>query len=274
MTLGDLYRDVRARLRAAGLDTPDLDARLLISHALGCAPDDVVLKPDMPAVPNAALDDALARRLKREPVSKITGLREFYGLAFVVNADVLDPRPDTETLIDEARKYLKPGMRILDLCTGSGAILSVLLTLEPAATGIAADISDRALAVAAENFRRHAIDSRVQIVAGNYLESVTGRFDLIVCNPPYIESAVIKSLDDDVRLYDPLLALDGGDDGLTPYRIVFPQIRRYMNDGARALFEIGAAQGVDVTRLAQNAGLNVIRVAKDLGSKDRVVVIE
>lgn len=274
MTLGELYRDLRARLRDAGLETPELDARLLISYALGCAPDDVILKPDMPVQAGAALENALARRLKREPVAKITGTREFYGLAFGVTADVLDPRPDTETLIDEARRYLGPGMRILDLCTGSGAILATLLTLEPGASGIAADISASALDVARRNFKRHGLEARAQIVESDYLESVEGRFDLIVCNPPYIESGVIESLDDDVRLYDPRIALDGGADGLAPYRIVFPQIRDYMNDAAHALFEIGATQGADVTRLAQNAGLTVMRVVNDLNAHARVVVVE
>lgn len=273
MTLADLYQNIRARFRDAGLDTPELDARLLISYALGCAPDDVILKPDMPVTSNAVLDDALARRLKNEPVSRITGTREFYGLTFDVTPDVLDPRADTETLVDEARKYLKPGARILDLCTGSGAILAALLTLEPTATGIAADISQAALDVARGNFKRHALESRVQCVQGNWLENVAGTFDIIVCNPPYIESGVIHALDADVRLYDPHLALDGGADGLAPYRIVFPQIRGCMTDGAIALFEIGAVQGPDVTRLAQNIGLHVKYVLKDLGGNERVVVL-
>ena len=271
MTLSELYRAIKQRFQTAGLPTPDLDARLLISYALGCAPDDVLLKPDMPVESNRVLDDAVARRLKSEPVSKITGQREFYGLVFDVTADVLDPRADTETLVDEARKYLKPGTRILDLCTGTSAILTALLTLEPTATGVAADISDAALNVARGNIKRHGLESRVQILKSNWLENITGAFDIITCNPPYIESAAIGELHDDVRLYDPHLALDGGADGMEPYRIVFPQIRNHMNDGAVALFEIGATQGPDITRLAQNTGFTDVRVIRDYGDNARVV---
>lgn len=272
-TLGALYMETRKNLRDIS-STPDLDARLLISYAMGCAPDDVILKPDMPVIANASLNNAIARRLKSEPVSKITGTREFYGLVFDVTPDVLDPRPDTETLVDAARKYMKRGGgRILDLCTGSGCILTALMTLCPDATGVAADISDAALNVARSNFRRHGVADRIETIKSDYLAQVPGTFDLIVCNPPYIESQAIPSLEPDVRLYDPIIALDGGDDGLTPYRIVFPQIRERLNEGGAALFEIGSAQGPDIARLAETTGLKVISRIHDYGDRERVVVL-
>lgn len=276
-TLGALYNATRKTLRDAGGDTPDLDARLLISYALGCAPEDVVLKPDTPMVSNTVLDAAIARRLNHEPVSKIIGIRAFYGLDFEVNADVLDPRADTETLIDAARTYLDScgagAPRILDLCTGSGCLLTTLLTLFPNANGVAADISDPALAVAERNLRRHGVDMRARLVHADLLEGIEGPFDLVVCNPPYIETHVIALLDADVRLHDPLLALDGGADGLTPYKIVFPQIRHILLPGGLALFEIGAGQHADIEALAVACGLQVVAVHVDLGGHARVVAL-
>jgi release factor glutamine methyltransferase len=238
----------------------------------------VILKPETSVPDNhPVLMQSIARRLKHEPVSKIIGSREFYGLAFDVNEHVLDPRPDTETLVDAARKHLeragKADARILDLCTGSGCILAALLSVFPKATGVAADISHDALIVARGNFRRHALDNRVQIVQSNLLEGVSGRFDIVVCNPPYIRSGDIATLSADVRLHDPLLALDGGDDGLGIYRIVFPQIRNYLSDGGMALFEIGFDQGTDVRKMAEHNGLQVISILRDLGGHERVALV-
>lgn len=271
-TLGALYQDARQVLRAIS-PTPDLDAKWLISYALGVAPDDVILKPDTPANINDVLRDAISRRMHHEPVAKIIGEREFYGLPFFVTKDVLDPRPDTETLIDAARLYIGNAPRILDLCTGSGCILATVLTLYPDASGVGCDISDAALRIADQNLRRNGVAARAQLIQSNYLDSISGKFDIIVCNPPYIESQAIESLDPDVRLYDPVIALDGGGDGLTPYRIVFPQIRNYMADGAHALFECGAGQGNDVAKLAENAGLQVVSRKRDLNGHERVVAL-
>ncbi len=273
-TLGALYQSLRKTLRESGVtDTPDLDAKLLIAYAFGTAPDDVILKPETPVAENASLRHAVARRLKSEPVSKITGHREFYGLDFTVTQDTLDPRADTETLVDAARRHITPGAHILDLCTGTGCILAALLTLDPAATGIAADVSDSALAVAETNFRKLGLDRRVELVKTDWLESIHGTFHCITCNPPYIETEAVGNLEDNVRLYDPALALDGGPDGLAPYRIVFPQIRHYLHLDGCAVFECGAGQMPDVTRLATEAGLRVIEVARDLGGHERVVVL-
>lgn len=278
MNLSDLYKNVKNRLSAAGVATPEIDARLLISHALGVAPDDVILKPERD-VPDqhAVLEAFVVRRLKKEPVSKILGTREFYGLQFDVSEHVLDPRADTETLVDAARHFIerlnKEDVRILDLCTGTGCILAALLSVFPKATGVAVDISDEALKVAKGNFKRLGLEDRVSVVKSDLLEEVTGQYDVIVSNPPYIQSSVIATLDDDVRLYDPHLALDGGDDGLAVYRIAFPQIRKFMRDGAQAFFEIGFDQEVLTSKLAEQQGLQVIAVLRDLGGQPRVVVL-
>ena len=275
-TLGALYQAVRKRLRAAGLETPELDAKRILSYALGCAPDDVVLKPDAPAPQHHdVLERCIARRMAHEPVAKITGMRGFYDLDFEVTRDVLDPRPDTETVIDAVRRFVGASgiaqPRILDVCTGTGCIPVTLLHLFASATACATDVSEAALAVAARNVARHGMDRRMTLQQGNWLENVTGRYHVITCNPPYIPTHDIAGLESDVRDYDPHLALDGGNDGLDPYRILFPQIRgRLENDGA-AFFEIGAGQADDVRKIAAACGLQVFDVVRDLGGVERVV---
>lgn len=277
-TLGALYREIKEAFRESGLETPDLDAKLLLSYALGCAPQDVILKPDTPVTPNAVLDDAVARRLKREPVSKITGTRGFYGLEFEVRTDVLDPRPDTETLVDAVRKFLSStgegDVEILDICTGTGCIPLALLSVLPHARALGVDISPAALRLAQRNAEKLGLAARMTVMKSNWAQDVTGRFDIITCNPPYIPSADIDSLAPDVRHYDPILALDGGKDGLDAYRIVFPQIRTLLRDGGMAFFEIGAGQAHDIARLAADCGLRVTSVVSDLGGIERVVCLQ
>lgn len=273
-TLSELYLEIKRRFRDAGLESPELDTKRLISFALGCAPEDVLLKPDTPVHANAVLDDAVTRRLAHEPVSKITGTRGFYGLEFEVTKDVLDPRADTETLVDAARKGMKPDARILDICTGTGCIPLALLSASPLASALAVDVSAAALDVARRNAVRLELADRIMFRESNWLENVEGTFDVITCNPPYIPSADIATLDADVRLHDPLLALDGGADGLMPYRILFPQIRNFLAAGGKACFEFGAGQAADVTRLAADCGLQVGDVLRDLGGIERVVCLE
>jgi len=278
MTLGALYAQIRKQFRDAGLPTPDMDAKLLLSHALGCAPDDVILKPDTPVpAQHAILDAAIKRRLSHEPVSKIIGLRGFYGLDFEVSVDVLDPRPDTETLVDAVRAHIEgrgpSDARILDLCTGSGCIALALLSIFPHATALGADISDAALAVAARNVARHGQDRRMTLVKSIWLENIEGQYDVMTCNPPYIPAGDIAALDVDVRLYDPMMALDGGDDGLNPYRILFPQIRNLLKTGGAAFFEIGIGQAEDAHKIADTCGLQVSDVKRDLGGIERVVCL-
>lgn len=273
-TLSELYLDIKKRFRDAGFDTPELDAKTLLSFALGVAPEDVLLKPDTPVRPNTVLDDAVARRLAHEPVSKITGMRGFYGLEFEVTKDVLDPRADTETLVDAARKGMNPDVRILDICTGSGCIPLALLSAAPLATAVAVDVSAAALDIARRNAARLGLSDRIVFRNSDWLENVEGTFDVVTCNPPYIPSADIAGLDAGVRLHDPLLALDGGADGLLPYRILFPQIRKYLAAGGRAYFEFGQGQANDITRLAAGCGLQVNAVLRDLGGIERVVCLQ
>lgn len=274
MTLGTLYRQLKTKLKSAGIETPELEAKLLLSYAYGCAPDDVLLKPDTHVTASKTLDETVARRMAGEPVSKIVGTRGFYGLDFEVTHDVLDPRADTETLVDAARKGMVPNAHILDICTGSGCIPLTLLSLFPNAVATATDISIKALEVAARNAQKLGYAGRITFIQTNWLEGVEGVFDVITCNPPYIPSADIAALDAGVRLYDPLLALDGGTDGLEPYRIVFPQIRKFLKTGGAAFFECGIGQADDVSKLAKDCGLHVNGIVPDLAGIPRVVCLK
>jgi release factor glutamine methyltransferase len=201
-------------------------------------------------------------------------MRGFYGLEFEVNANVLDPRADTETIVDTARQFMNQQTKILDICTGTGCIPLALLSVFSNATALAVDISDDALSIAQRNAERLGYDARITFKQSNWLENVEGVFDVITCNPPYIPSADIESLDKTVRDYDPVLALDGGDDGLNPYRILFPQILNFLKMDGTALFEIGINQAHDVSRIAADAGLYVTKIVRDLGGIKRVVCVQ
>ncbi len=274
-TLAGVYRAAKNALANIG-DTPDLDARLLIEHVYGIDALAIFTEPDR-AINYETIKPLLDRRKKGEPISKITGTREFYGLPFIVTRDVLDPRADTETLIEAATRRMQDwegDITILDLGTGSGCLLVTLLHLLPEATGIGIDASPAALEVAKLNAKKLGVEKRASFRLGNWLEDVTeGPFSCIVSNPPYIESHRIRELDENVRFFDPLEALDGGGDGLDPYKILFPQIRRNLAQGGHAWFEFGSEQEEAIVKLAESCGLTVHGVYRDLGNRPRIVEI-
>ncbi len=215
----------------------------------------------------------MRRRLTGQSVARIIGEREFYGLAFTLNAATLEPRPDTELLVDMAIAALPPGGRMLDLGTGTGCIPIAVLANRPDATAVAVDLSGEALAGARINAARHGVAGRLTLVEGNWLDPLEGEagFHLIVSNPPYIASSVIPGLSAEVREFDPALALDGGPDGLAPYRIIAAQAPRHLVSPGRLLLEIGYDQGEAVTAILAGAGWQQIAVHKDLAGLDRVV---
>jgi len=241
-TLGDLTRS----LAAAGIASPALDARLLLLAATGLTHAALIGAPERVVSQGEArrLDELACRRLVREPLSRILGEREFYGRRFTIGAASLDPRPDTETLIDRglafARTQAAPA--ILDLGTGSGAILVTLLAELPRARGTGTDVSEAALDVARANARSHGVRARARFVAANWCRGVTGRFDLIVSNPPYIPSGNISGLEPEVRDHDPILALDGGPDGLDAYRAIAAGTQAWLSTGGLLVLEIGEGQ--------------------------------
>jgi len=263
--------------RQAGIDSADADARLLIAHALGI--DRAALMTDGARALSAsevnAIDALAARRLKREPVSRIFGHKEFWTLSLMVTPDVLVPRPETETVVEAALDTPLPmkrkKLRILDIGTGSGALLLALLSELPDATGIGTDISAAALEIARANAERNALAARCTFVGCNIAAGVQESFDLIVSNPPYIAHGEIATLAPEVRDYDPSVALDGGADGLDGYRAIVAQIRPLLAQGGRLIVELGAGQEPAVRTLFTKTGLNVSGVKEDLAGVPRAL---
>ena len=271
MTVFEAVANSTHRLRAAGIDSAARDARALVAYALGVGPDRIVLLGPDPIDTRAQdqLSDYVERRLQHEPVSKIAGLRQFWGRDFHISKAVLDPRPETETVIVEALKY--PAKTVLDLGTGSGVLAVTLMMEWPKAEALATDISPAALAVARENADRFDIGDRLSFAQSNWFEGVQGSFDLIVANPPYIAMDEMAGLDRDVRDYDPHIALSPGGDGLDPYRVIAACVRRHLSPDGRLIVEIGYLQAVEVMQLFQNAGLSALRCHADLAGRDRVI---
>lgn len=268
MTGAEALREVTARLRAAGIERAGADARALLAHAIGVAPDRLVLHLDEP-VSMAAVEPLVAARLSRQPVSQITGRRLFWGRPFRVTPDVLDPRPETETLVAEALRG--PFARVLDLGTGSGCILLTLLSERTEATGLGVDLSPAALQVAAVNCADLGLVPRVALAEGSWFTPVAGHFDLIVSNPPYIAGHEVAALSPEVRDWEPRMALTPGGDGLDAYRAIAAGVRQHLVSGGRILLEIGPTQGQAVLDLLAAQGLTDRRVLTDLDGRDRVV---
>lgn len=272
LTLQQIYREGKETLERAGIAEAELDAWYLLEYVTGISrasyygdPGRVVSEEDL-----CRYRECIEKRAVHIPLQHITGEQEFMGLSFRVNDQVLIPRQDTETLVEEALKYAMPGMRVLDLCTGSGCILISLLHFCPGLTGVGSDISAEALKMARTNGQRLHVEERAQWLCGDLFEKVTGAFDLIISNPPYIRSAEIEELQEEVRLYDPRIALDGAEDGLLFYRRIIEESKSYLKNGGRLLFEIGCDQGRDVAELLENAGYTEVSVKKDLAGLDRV----
>jgi release factor glutamine methyltransferase len=249
------------RFREASMASPELDARLLLCHATGLSHEAYVAGINDVLAPDAAARFAayLARRLAGEPVSRIIGTREFYGRPFRIDQSTLDPRPDTETLIEAAlelvgrRGLRETPLRILDLGTGSGCILITLLAELPLATGLGIDKSLPALDIARANAQILGVGGRAGFVAGDWLEAVEGTFDLVVANPPYLSVADMAGLAPEVRDHDPIEALDGGPDGLSAYRRIVPGLGKALRPGGFALFEVGPDQAEAVLGLLAEA---------------------
>ncbi|MCB1369213.1 MAG: peptide chain release factor N(5)-glutamine methyltransferase [Rhodobacteraceae bacterium] len=260
-----------AELRAGGIDNAPGDARRLMAHALGIAPDRLTLALPEPVTPDmlARLDRAMKDRLERKPVSHILGYRQFWGRDFKVNQAVLDPRPETETLI--AAALAGPFSRLLDLGTGSGCILLTLLAERAGATGTGADISSDALAVAVENRAALGLDDRAVLVQSDWFTSLTGRFDLIVANPPYIALPEMAGLAPEVLRWEPMMALTPGPGGLEAYRAIAAGILPYLTAGGCVLLETGPMQTAAVEEIFAGVGLDPVALHKDMDGRDRVV---
>lgn len=271
MTLSEACLFGEKRLEEAGVPEARLNAWLLLEYASGCTRSRYYAYPEelLEEETEREFRGLLEQRCRRVPLQYITGVQEFMGHSFLVNDQVLIPRQDTEILVEEALKYLKPGMRFLDLCTGSGCILLSLLLSCPEALGIGSDISRGALQTAEKN--RDRLAPGAVLVESDLFDGIEGVFDMIVSNPPYIRTEELPDLMEEVRLYEPVSALDGHEDGLYFYRRIAGESPSYLKPGGRLYLEIGYDQGVTVPQLLKEQGFCEIEVKKDLAGLDRVV---
>lgn len=280
MTLAERLRQARRRLAEAGIATPELDARLLLESATGAGALDMIREPDrrVAAEQIAVFEAAMERRLAGEPVHRILGWREFYGLRLSLSADTLEPRPDTETLVDlvlaHVRRRAWPAgrPRMIDLGTGTGAIALALLSSLPGARALGVDLSAGALETAAANAASLGLSERFETARSDWFEKISGRFDVILSNPPYITENEYAGLDREVALHDPVLALVGGADGLDAYRSIARAARDHLEADGIAVVEIGSGQIADVTELFARSGLRLIEAGKDLGGHERALI--
>ncbi len=271
-------RQAVQQLQAAGVENPLLDARLLLQHAMGWDDAQYVAQSDAPLAANAQQNyqAMIARRAGREPLSHITGTRGFWRDAFIISADVLDPRPDSETLI-EAMLDLRPERnapyRIVDFGTGSGCLLLSLLREYPQATGLGVDCSEAALAVARANAKALNLQQRAEFICANWGETLTECYDMVISNPPYIGEQEIAQLAPEVKEHEPFLALCGGMDGLAAYHTLMPYIARHLAPDGITVMELGAGQADAVSAIALQHGLAINQIRADLAGIERALCI-
>lgn len=271
MQYQELYRMGKDRLTEAKIPEAELDARLLLEEVCGTDRNDLLVHGDK-EIPPEQCDryvEYIQRRQKREPLQQITGYQEFMGLRFKVTPDVLIPRQDTEILVEEVMRYVHDGMHILDMCTGSGCILLSLLKYSNDCEGTGCDISEPALKVAEGNAKELSLNA--SFVQSNLFENISGKYEFIVSNPPYIPTGVIPTLMEEVRDHEPVSALDGREDGLYFYREIVEKAGEYLYPGGMLFFEIGYDQAEKVSSLMRKAGYQEVTVCKDLAGLDRVV---
>ena len=267
------------RLEAVGIDDARRDAEVLLCRALDCDRAHLLGYPER-YIEHArieAFEQLIARRLTREPVSQIVGEREFWSLNFAVTMATLTPRPDSETVVEAVLDMVPDrtqAWRVLDLGTGTGCLLLSLLAELPAATGVGVDISSDAVGTAETNARRHGLDRRASFVTGDWAAAIEPGFDIVVSNPPYVQTGALAALDPEVAEWEPHVALDGGEDGLDAYRRILPDLPRLLPEGGVAVLEHGYDQAERVEMLACAMGLTVVKRYRDLAGNDRCLVLK
>lgn len=274
-TLAEMMAHIRNRFAVASIEDPMAEARILVGGLLGLSRTDFVIRGEqhVDLADEVRIHDAVGRRIGGEPPYRILGAREFYGLELLLSPETLEPRPDTEVLVDlvlelVGERRMEP-LDILDLGTGTGAICLALLSELPMARGTGVDVAEGALATAQENARRNGLSDRFATLRSDWFEGVSGAYDLIVSNPPYIRSDVVSTLDREVREHDPLLALDGGADGLDAYRVIAAESRAHLKPGGFLAVETGFDQRVEVAQVFATAGFQEIAARKDLAGNNR-----
>ncbi len=273
MTLKEAYEYGQVQLKNAQIEDADLDAWYLLEYVTGVSRTMYFMDMNCEVSEEEEREyfRCVETRATHVPLQHITGVQEFMGLPFYVNEHVLVPRQDTEVLVESVLDILEPEMRVLDMCTGSGCILISLLKLcgFSDVSGVGVDISDAALKVAFQNAENLGVDAT--FLRSDLFSAVEGQYDVIVSNPPYIRTSVIEELKEEVKFHDPILALDGKEDGLYFYRRIVEESPQYLTKGGKLLFEIGYDQGEDVSMLMRKVGFSDVTVKKDLAGLDRVV---
>lgn len=279
MTIGEALAEAARRLRAAGIDSPWREARLLVGIAAGVGPEVIVGHPEraLPAEAAARLEPLLRRRCAGEPASRLAGRREFWSLPFLLSPDTLDPRPDSETVVEAALAALpdrRAPLALLDLGTGSGCLLLALLSELPAAVGVGVDASEGACRTARANAAALGLARRAAFVVADWAAPLGGQFDLVVSNPPYVSDAEMAALAPEVARFDPPRALAGGPDGLDAYRRLAPALAGLLRPGGLAVLEVGRGQAPAVAALLRAAALTVRAARRDLAGVERAVLAE
>lgn len=271
MTYKEVYESGVNKLKEHNCKEAVLDARLLLEYICHTNRNDLLAHGDREVSTDEAqrYERCIGRRAQGEPLQYITGEQDFMGLTFKTHESTLIPRQDTECLVEEAMMHLHDGMRILDMCSGSGCILLSLLKYSNDCIGVGAELQPQAVALARENAENLGVEAT--FIESDLFGQVEGKYDLIVSNPPYIESEVIQTLDREVREHEPMSALDGGADGLDFYRIITKEARKYLSRGGKIFYEIGYNQAQDVSDILRDNGYIDIVVKKDLAGLDRVV---
>jgi len=283
MDLAEALRKIGSRLAPAGIAEPRREARLLLAAATGLSPAELVAEPKRPLdeAAEGRLAELARRRESREPLSRILGRREFWSLSFALGPETLDPRPDSETLIEAALAWLGPRrgraegptLKILDLGTGTGCLLLALLSELPRAEGLGIDAQPGAVAVARANAETLGLGARARFRIGDWGQGIGQRFDIILCNPPYVPAAEIDRLEPEVARFDPWLALSGGSDGLDSYRALALQLPDLLAEEGRAFIELGFGQVAAATRLFEAGGLQAVDCRSDLAGIPRCLVL-
>jgi len=277
VTLHDVLHDAGRALGAAGVDQPRHDVTILAGHALGLSREALFARPDRPLEPAQirVLNETFARRAAREPVAYILGEREFWSLSFQVGRETLIPRPDSETLVGTALRLVpdrSAPIRIADLGTGSGCLLLSMLSELPGACGVGIDISPGAAAIAQTNARRLGLDARAHFLVADWAAPLSGQFDIVMCNPPYVATDELAALEPEVACFEPRRALHGGADAMASYRDLAPQLARLVAPQGMAVIEFGKGMGDIVSDAMRAVGMPAIERGKDLSGTERCAV--
>ncbi len=282
VTLEDVVAEATRCLAEAGIEAPRRDARLLVCSLLGGGPELLLARPERRLSDSeaAAVDAAVVRRARREPISRILGRREFWSLEFLLDAETLDPRPDSETLVEAVLQWVPQpdkALKLLDLGSGSGCLLLALVSELPKAKGLGVDVAPGAVAMATENARRLGFAERAAFIEGTWqgdlpMPGCGGPWDIVISNPPYIPTADIDALEPEVSAYDPALALDGGTDGLAAYRALIPRAAAVLGGDGLLALEVGEGQATAVRSLLEEGGFSGVWTVRDLSGIERCVL--